>query len=165
MIDEIRPIKERPSPLLLLLFGLLGWLCATVEVGALHRLPLMGAALPLVWSAAVQVSWRRGAATGAVFSLVGGIALDALCGHTVYLTPLLLIAVCVYTHLAARCLFDHPVTRCLVALPPLALLALLEGIRSESARAGLGCLVGGVIVTLLLLLPLTVRRLRRGARM
>ena len=161
MIDEIRPFKERPGALSLILFGLLGWLCAMLQVGFFHRLPLMTAAMPLLCVVCVLVSWRRGEVTGAVLGAVGGLTLDALAAARICLTPLLLIALALYVGWASRRLFDHPVSRLLVGLPPYVCLGVIRGMREHSTRAAFGTFLGAMLLTALLLLPYTVRYIKR----
>ena len=48
MIDEIRSMRDRPTPFWVIVCGLLGWLAAMVQVGFLNKLPILGAGAELV---------------------------------------------------------------------------------------------------------------------
>ena len=161
MIDEIRPVRERPSVLSLILYGLLAWLCAMLQVGFFNRLPLLGATLPLLLAVTVRVAWRRGEVTGAIFAAVGGVVLDALTSPALSLSPLFLVPVAIYAGWAAKRLFDHPLTLLLVTLPPCAVASVLRGVRDGSVKIALATLLGGLLVTAALLIPSTLKRIRK----
>ena len=78
MIGDIRPVRERPTPLSIVLMCLVVWLCAMFQVGFLNRLPLFGSPIELTLIAVCAIGWRKGARMGAITGLVGGYLLDSL---------------------------------------------------------------------------------------
>lgn len=163
MIAEIRPVRERPSPLSVVLLSLLAWLCAMLQVGFFNRLPLLGFPIELTLVAVCMIGWRRGSLTGAVAGIVGGYVLDSLSATGLSLCPLLLLAAGVVMGLLAERLFDHPVTYLLSLLPIGIVFSLYRALTSESvgfagkARCFGVVLLGIVLAAIVLELPRAVR--------
>ncbi len=158
MIGNIRPVRERPSPLSVVLLCLLTWLCAMLQIGFLNRLPLFGAPIELTLVAVCMIGWKKGALTGAVTGLVGGYVLDSLSGTGLSLGPLLLLAAGVMMGYLAERLFDRPITYLLSLLPVGILFSLYRAIAGEAAGFGgraahfgavlLGVVIAGILIEL-----------------
>ena len=167
MIGDIRPIRERPSPLSVVLLCLLVWLCAMLQVGFLNRLPLFGAPIELTLVAVCMIGWKKGATAGAVTGLVGGFMLDSLSSTGLVLCPLLFLAAGVVMGLLAERLFDRPVTYLISLLPVGLAFSLYRALTCEAVGLGakaryfgaalLGILPAGVIVAL----PWAIRYYKR----
>lgn len=167
MIGDIRPVRERPSPLSVILLCLLVWICAMFQVGFLHRLPLFGAPMELTLAVVCMIGWRRGALTGAIVGTVGGYVLDSLAGTGVSLCPLLFLAAGVLMGLLAERLFDRPITYLLSLFPVCISFFLYRAIASEAVGFGgkvlyaLAVLFGAVLAGIIIELPVAVRYYKR----
>ena len=164
MIGDIRPVRERPAPLSVILLCLLTWLCAMFQIGFLNHLPLLGAPIELTMVVVCMIGWRKGALTGAITGLFGGYVLDSLSVTGVSLCPLLLLAAGVAMGLLADRLFRHSLTYLIALLPVGVAFALYRALfSSEAATLGgkaraLGAtLLGIVIAAILLELPALIR--------
>ncbi len=163
MIGDIRPVRERPAPLSVILLCLLVWLCAMFQIGFLNRLPLLGAPIELTPVVVCMIGWRKGALTGAIAGTVGGYVLDSLSVTGVSLCPLLLLAAGVLMGILADRLFRHSITYLISILPVGIVFALYRAIVSEAAGFGgkartFGAMLLGILVAATLLeLPALIR--------
>lgn len=163
MIGDIRPVRERPAPLSVLLLCLLVWLCAMFQIGFLNRLPLLGSPIELTLVVVCMIGWRKGALLGAVTGMVGGYLLDSLSSTGISLCPLLLLAAGVLMGMLAERLFHHSVTYLIALLPVGVAFSLFRALMSEAATFGgkarvFGAtLLGIVLAAVLLELPALVR--------
>ena len=163
MIGDIRPVRERPSPLSVVLLCLLVWLCAMLQVGFLNRLPLLGSPIELTLIVVCMIGWRKGALMGAITGMIGGYVLDSLSNAGVSLCPLLLLAAGVLMGVLAERLFHHPITYLIALLPVGVAFSLYRAIFSEAAGFGAracmfgATLLGMVLAAVILELPRTVR--------
>lgn len=163
MIGDIRPVRERPAPLSVILLCLLVWLCATFQIGFLNRLPLLGTPIELTLVAVCMIGWRKGALTGAITGLFGGYVLDSLSNTGVCLCPLLLLAAGALMGILAERLFRHSITYLISLLPVGVAFALYRALIGEAAAFGgkartFGATLLGILLAAIILeLPALIR--------
>ena len=158
---DIRSVRERPTPLSVILHALLIWVVAMVQVGFFNRLPLFGATVEIVLCGVAYVGWRKGALTGAVTGVLGGFMLDALGTQGLSLSPVILMAVGVYAAFVAERLFDHPITYLLAMLPVNLGVAVWRAVQVGSWKHAFAVLAASYLATLFVYLPTIVRRFKK----
>ncbi len=161
MIGDIRPLRDQPTPVSVIVCGLVCALAATVQVGFLNRLPILGAGAELVLAVVCLIGWRRGTLCAAVGGVVGGFILDALCTDGISLSPLLFLAAGVYMSMIVRRFFDHPITYALSLLPPALIVALERAIRAGELKVFFGVWIGVYLASVVIYLPRVLRKRRR----
>lgn len=161
MIGEIRSLRDQPTPVSVVICGLIGWLSAMVQVGFLNRLPILGAGGELVLAVACLIGWRRGPLCAAVSGVVGGFVLDALCGTGLSLSPLLFFAAGICMSMLIRRFFDHPLTYAVSLLPPAVAVGIERAIRAGRLKVFFGVLIGVYLASAVIYLPRFLRRRRR----
>ena len=167
MIGDIRPVRERPAPLSVLLLCLLVWLCAMFQIGFLNRLPLLGSPIELTPVVVCMIGWRKGALLGAVTGMVGGYLLDSLSSTGISLCPLLLLAAGVLMGMLAERLFQHSVTYLIALLPVGVAFSLFRALMSEAATFGGkartfgAALLGILLAAVLLELPALIKQYKK----
>lgn len=158
---DIRSVRERPTPLSVILHALLIWVVAMVQLGFFNRVPLFGATVEVVLCGVFYVGWRRGALTGAVTGVVGGFVLDALGTSGISLLPLVMMVVGIYAAFIAERLFDHPLTYLLSLLPVHIVFAAWRAVSLGSFPHAFAVLGGAYIASFAIYLPSLVRRFKK----
>ena len=161
MIPEIRSVRERPNPWTVVLFSVICWLVAMLQVGCLNRMPLFGATIELLFASVCLIGWKKGAVTGAVTGIVGGFTLDALSAVSISLSPLLFALAGIWMGRIARRLFDHPLTYLLSVLPAFVCLSGLRAVTAARFSHLFAVLLGGMLASAALYLPAAVRWIKR----
>lgn len=161
MIDDIRPLRDRPTPVMVLICGLIGWLAAMIQLGFFHRLPLLGAGAEIVLAVVCLIGWRRGTLCAAVSGLVGGFMLDAMSTVGISLSPILFLAAGVYMSMIVRRFFDHPLTYFVSLLPPVIVVGIVRAVYAGKVKVFFGVVIGVYLAAAVLYLPRVLRKRRR----
>ena len=161
MIDDIRPLRDRPTPVMVLVCGLIGWLAAMVQIGFFNRLPLLEAGAEIVLAVVCLIGWRRGTLCAAVSGLVGGFVLDAMSTVGISLSPVLFLVAGIYMSMIVRRFFDHPLTYFVSFLPPVIVVGIVRAIYAGRVKAFFGVLIGAYLAAAVMYLPRVLRRRRR----
>ena len=158
---DIRSVRERPTPLSVILHAFLIWVIAMIQVGFFNRIPFFGATVELVLCGVAYIGWRRGALTGAVIGVIGGYMLDALGSTGISVAPLVFMLVGIYAAVCAEHLFDHPLTYLLALLPVHLGISVWRAVAYGSFLHVFAVLGGAYIASLAVYIPTIVRRVRR----
>ena len=158
---DIRSVRERPTPLSVIVHALLIWVVAMVQVGFFNRLPLFGATIEVVLCGVAYVGWRRGALTGALTGVVGGFMLDALGEAGLSLSPLVFMVVGIYAAFVAERLFDHPLTYLLALSPVHLAVAVWRAVEVGSWVHALAVLAGAYLASIATYAPTILRKIKK----
>ena len=162
MIGEIRSLRDQPTPLSVVVCGLLCALAAMIQVGFLNQLPILGAGAELVLAVVCLIGWRRGTLCAAVGGVVGGYVLDSLCTTGLSLSPFLMLIGGVFMSMIVRRLLDHPLTYALSLLPPMIVVGLERAIRAGRVKVFFGVWIGVYLMSAVVYLPRCLRRRSRS---
>ena len=159
-IKDRRAKSESPTLVKWVIYGLLAWLFAVIQVGFLSHVAIFGATIEVTFAFILMIGWKKGPVVGGILGMIGGFILDALMGVTISVLPLLFFAAGVYAAFAAKRLFDHPLTYVLMSVPAHVVLAGWRGLCENSMGYALAVLLAGLIGSVVVYIPEGIRYFR-----
>lgn len=160
-MKDHRLTRESPTPLKWVLWMMLLWLFAILQASFFSHLPILGATVEITLALILLFSWRQNPVVGGIYGMIGGFLLDALTKTGFSVLPLIFFVAGVYAAFAARRLHDHPLTYLIMTIPAHLVLSAWRGLCEKSILHGLAVLLAGLIGSVIVYIPATVKYFRK----